>query len=366
MVPLVWIDEAEHRLYVGDGQRRTLEVFSAQGTPVTSIPLNNVPVAVRREKEGLYVTCMGRFSPSQESNGSVLFIAHKPADTNWAAPQPVLRNLLRPVHSNYADLNGDGRTDIIVSMFGWYGGRLSWFENRGGGQYVEHVLFEKPGALQTEVRDLNGDGKPDVAALFAQGIEGMIFFYNRGDGEFSSHTILQKHPAFGHTHFEFVDFDHNEKLDLLITNGDNGDYESPPKPYHGIRLYLGRGGEVFEEKIFLPLHGAYKAIASDFDGDGDMDVAAISYYPDYRNAPRESFVMLENRGDFHFEASTFPQCTEGRWLTLDVGDLDGDGDRDIVLGAARKGPGRTSYVPAELDRKWRESGLSVMVLENTR
>lgn len=44
--------------------------------------------------------------------------------------------------------------------------------------------------------------------------------------------------------------------------------------------------------------------------------------------------------------------------------MDGDGDVDIVLGAVRKGPGRSAYVPAALDKSWRESGLTVMVLEN--
>ena len=365
MVSLLWIDEAEHRLYAGDGQRRTLEVFSAGGESVKSIPVNSVPVSLWRGKDELVVTCMGRFSPSQEANGSVLGMGHKTGETNWTLPQFLAKDLLRPVHSSLADLNGDGRLDIVVSMFGWYGGRLSWFENRGGGHYIEHVLHPKPGALQTEIRDLDGDGKPDIAALFAQATEGMIFFYNRGDGDFETKIVFQKQPAFGHTHFEMIDFDRDGNLDLLVTNGDNGDYESPPKPYHGIRLYLGRGGPVFEEKLFVPLHGAYKAIARDFDGDGDLDIAAISYYPDYQHSPDESFVVLENQGNFQFKASTFPQCTDGRWLTLDAGDLDGDGDVDIVLGAASKGPGRNSFVPPELDKRWKESGCSVMILENT-
>lgn len=362
MALLVQINEKEKRLYVGDGQRRALEVFSAKGETLASLPLNSVPVSLRVGNDGLYVTDIGRFSPSQEARGSLLFF--EGSGTNWAAARPLLPELTRPVHASFADMNGDGRQDVVVSMFGWYGGRLSWFANTGGGAYAEHELHPKPGALRTEIRDLNGDGKPDIAALFAQATEGMIFFFNRGDGEFESRIIIQKHPAFGHTYFEMADFDGDGKPDLLVTNGDNGDYESPPKPYHGIRIYLNRGGDKFEEKVFIPLHGACKAVARDFDRDGDLDIAVISYYPDYRNAPRESFVLLENEGSFRFSASTFPNGTDGRWLTMDAGDLDGDGDVDIVLGAVRKGPGRSAYVPVALDTAWRQSGLTVMLLEN--
>jgi hypothetical protein len=352
MASLLRIDETEHRLYVGDGQRRKLDVFSSRGESLNSILVNNVPVSLWRGKDELIATCMGRFSPSQEPIGSLLSIGHKTGETNWGVPRTLLKDLLRPVHSSVADLNGDGRLDIVVSMFGWYGGRLSWFENRGADGYVEHVVYPKPGALQTEIRDLDGDGKPDIAALFAQATEGMIFFYNRGDGDFEATIIFQKQPAFGHTHFEMVDFDRDGNLDLLVTNGDNGDYESSPKPYHGIRLYLGRGGSQFEEKLFLPLHGAYKAIARDFDGDGDLDIAAISYYPDYQNAPEESFVLLENQGNFRFTASTFPQCADGRWLTMDAGDLDGDGDVDLVLEPCPKDP---AAVPI-FRRSWTSAG----------
>ena len=89
-----------------------------------------------------------------------------------------------------------------------------------------------------------------------------------------------------------------------MTNGDNADFTtSPTKPYHGIRIYLNRGNLRFEEAWFFHLNGAYKAIARDFDQDGDLDIAAISFFPDYERSPRESFVYLENQGGLNFTAS---------------------------------------------------------------
>ena len=77
------------------------------------------------------------------------------------------------------------------------------------------------------------------------------------------------------------------------------------------------------------------------DGDGDMDMLAIAYFPDYAKSKEESLVYLENQGDLKFKASTFPEVNiAGRWLVMDKGDLDGDGDTDVVLGAFNQFPGQ--------------------------
>jgi len=149
-----------------------------------------------------------------------------------------------------------------------------------------------------------------------------------------------------------------------VTNGDSGDYVSTTKNFHGIRLYLNDRHGGFEEAWFYPLNGAYKAVAADFDGDGDLDIAAISFYPDYLHSPEESFVYLENKGGLKFEASTIPEHAWGRWLTMDVGDLDGDGRPDLVLGSFANGP-PSIPIPAKLRESWRTNGVFALILENT-
>ena len=44
------------------------------------------------------------------------------------------------------------------------------------------------------------------------------------------------------------------------------------------------------------MYGAFGARAADFDNDGDLDIAAISFYPDFEIEKRESFVYLQNNG----------------------------------------------------------------------
>ena len=82
--------------------------------------------------------------------------------------------LARPVQFAEADLNGDGKKDLIICQFGNHTGKLSWFD--GGDPEKEHVLKIQAGARKVEVRDFNGDGKPDIIALMAQAKEELFFF----------------------------------------------------------------------------------------------------------------------------------------------------------------------------------------------
>jgi hypothetical protein len=110
------------------------------------------------------------------------------------------------------------------------------------------------------------------------------------------------------------------------------------------------------------MYGALRAVAGDLTGDGRLDVAAVSFFPDWRAKMPETFVLLENRGALRFRPFTLEQARWGRWLSLHAGDLTGDGRLDLVLGNAPILRG----IPRELQRRFLEESKkvpSVLILE---
>lgn len=322
-----------HRLIVNDGMAKRFILVNPALKFLNGFATNGPIVDLCYSPAGILACSIGKnLEANNKTNGQVIPISITAGAGVKVNGAPLFDKLARPVKITAADLNGDGNTDYIISQFGNLVGDLSWMENKGGNKYEKHILRNRPGALNTVVYDYNHDGLPDIFAQFAQGEEGIFLYTNKGKGRFEERQLLRFPPSYGSTSFSLVDFNHDGYPDILFTCGDNGDYTQVLKPYHGVYIFFNDGHNNFRQKYFYPINGCNKAIARDFDGDGLIDIAAISFYPSAAQ-PAEAFVYLQNKGNFNFQPYSLPVGTPfQKGITMDAGDLDGDGKPDIVLG----------------------------------
>jgi len=344
-------------LWVGD-LRNWLFRLDHQLKVVDSVQVNSLPVDLIKTNTGYKLLTIGSVIPTEKGVGNIYQVA---STNELKLPHLLLNNLHRPVNVVEADLDGDKQLDLVVCNYGYNLGSLVLYRNLGKGKYKPTVLKNLPGARKAEIIDLNHDGKLDIVVLFAQGTETLKVFYNHGEGAFEEQNLVQFPPVYGTNYFELVDFNKDGHQDIILANGDNADYSTILKPYHGIRVWLNDGKNKFREKYFYQMPGAWKAVSRDFDQDGDVDIAAISYFPDFDRSPERGFIYLQQTANFKFTASTFAQSQIGRWFTMEAADYDQDGDEDIILGSFINA---LTPVPPTLQRKWDSSSPSIVVLQN--
>ncbi|MBB4078698.1 hypothetical protein GGR28_001311 [Lewinella aquimaris] len=317
-----------HRHIITGGPGRGLRTFTADHNLLSTNPLTSTPSDL--DVATGQVLLMGSLLPSDIPRGSLTDLAGTRVP---AFPD----SLARPVQMVQLDLDQNGRLETVVAEYGNMVGYLNSYElTEETGTYRKCTLQNQAGALRLRVADLDRDGHDDLLVLYAQGNESVIAYLSK-PGTFERRELLSFPAVYGSSDLEVVDFDGDGDLDLLCTNGDNFDYQPIPKPYHGIRIYLNDGEGHFSEAYFYPMDGAYDLAVDDFDLDGDMDIAAIAYFiPPSLRATR-SFVFLEqqDRGgsELSFTAASFVKESDQHYLTMAAGDVDADGDTDLLIGS---------------------------------
>lgn len=359
---LVVMDTIGHQLYSGDGLRSDISRWDQQLRPTLWKQLTSAPVNATffRDKAGTeqgVFTTLGTMLAEDIAKGELIkfgLSGKQPVD-----PSVMYANLPRPLQSTPVDLNKDGLTDWIVCGFGHLAGGLYWLKQEPNHQFTKLPIREVAGAIQVTPGDFNGDGWPDIMVLFAHADEGIWLLLNDRKGGFTEQNLLRFLPVSGSTSFQLVDFNKDGLLDILYTCGDNSDYSQILKPYHGVYIYLNQGSFRYKQRFFYPVNGCVKAMAADFDQDGDLDIASIAFYADFQRNPNEGFLYLDQIKPLQFQAHALPVSQYGRWICMDVNDWDQDGDVDVILGNFSKGfLNRTDIKPT-----W-DTHLPLIVLKN--
>ncbi|MSR57176.1 MAG: VCBS repeat-containing protein [Planctomycetaceae bacterium] len=245
----------------------------------------------------------------------------------------LLDDVRRVADCQAGDLDGDGDLDLAVAVFGYSRGQVLWLENRGGGRFVEHELLSAPGAIHVPIADYDGDGDLDIAAVISQDEEELWAFENLGEGNFKPRRLwFTINYDLGSAGLIQDDLDGDGDPDLILPVGDNLEVtHSFPQAYHGCLWFENQGNWTFATHRIASFGGTYAAAVGDLDSDGDRDVVLVSMFNNWDNRENASVVWLENDGRQQFTTWQIDSQPTHR-ITVAVGDLDGDGRNDILTG----------------------------------
>lgn len=278
------------------------------------------------------VASMGKITPSNEKIGAVVILVND--GTNHFTNRVLLDKVARVTYVAAADLNKDGRLDLVVGQFGYIEGEIRWMENKGDWNYESHSLLDLPGTIVAPVADLNGDGNLDIVALVSQDSEEVHAFEGNGAGQFRDRVLYgSTNKDYGSSGLCVADVNRDGKPDIVYTNGDGFDYATPgPRPWHGVQWLENFGGGKFVYHRVGDFAGAFSPVVADLDGDHDEDIVACSGFNDWNDKNAIALMCFENDGRNHFTPHVLAHVPN-HLLVVKAADLFNDGRIELVTGA---------------------------------
>jgi len=270
-----------------------------------------------------------------------------------------------------ADFNGDGRNDLVVTSNPIVGAPLPWllFGAQGGG-------FQTPTPLAGPVAgdhlvwvttaDLNGDGRLDIIALSGRdrgaGLQfalGKVYMWlSNGDGTFQTATSLSVDglPTF----VAAGDVNGDGRADLILTYGYTGyGLTSQDNPLTtSAMLFTSKPGGGFNSPVSVPLGGpnAVQVVLADVNGDGRLDLIAANHGIDAVAAAllesdgNVSVSLGSSNGTFQTPVPYFPGSvgpTNPTWVA--VAPINGDSKPDLMVGLLTPNTSEVQYLAGKGD-----------------
>jgi len=228
---------------------------------------------------------------------------------------------------DWTDFDFDGDLDLLLcgSPPGAVNAQTKVFLNNGNFNFTEYTQVSLKGVRSGFARwaDLNGDGFSDI---FLSGTvdpnsatHASQLLINNGKNTFNEKTNSGL-PTFYQGDVEIGDFNKDGRLDLLISGIKDTVSVSL---FASSELYLNNGDNTFAFTQSFQSSADGSVDASDLDGDGDLDIIIGGNL-------LATKIYWNNLGKF--TEDTKNQIIGFQYGHLTIGDLDNDGDSDIILG----------------------------------
>jgi hypothetical protein len=239
-----------------------------------------------------------------------------------------------PRRVRVADLDGDGRQDIVVANYG--DNTLSLFQNIGTPGSLTTNSFgpradlpAASGLYDLVIADFDGDGKPDIATANYSSSFVSVFRNIGSSGTLDTNSFAAEVdlPSPGNCEsIVAVDVDGDGLLDLAV-----GSIQGQTMSV--FRNSSAPGSLSFDPHVDFGAPGwVHNVTAADFNGDGQPDLAIdgelgnfMSIFQNGSAPGAFTTASLSNRVDFPTGYNVWG---------ISVGDFDGDGRPDIVVGNA--------------------------------
>jgi hypothetical protein len=253
-----------------------------------------------------------------------------------------------------ADVNGDGKLDLIVANY--YSesqcnanGSVGVLLGNGDGTFQTAVCYSSGGTEPTgiAVADVNGDGKLDIlvanvcagsnCSMFGgDGAIGVLL--GNGDGTFQA-AVTYSSGGGDATSVAVADVNGDGKPDLLVANScdtSGNTCNNDPPPDGSVSVLLGNGDGTFQPAVSYDSGGkqTLSMAVADINGDGRPDLlvanpCAATSSSCYASLPGSAGVLLGN-GDGTFQAAV-TYSSSGEAVSVAVADVNGDGKPDLLL-----------------------------------
>ena len=242
------------------------------------------------------------------------------------------------------DLDGDGRLDIVAA--GFYEDRFVWYRNLGEGEWAPQTIFEVNGAATIRAADIDQDGDQDLFGVARP--EDTVYWFEQRAAEgggaitFVAHHVLTI-PGERPTSMDAADVDGDGDLDLLVA------------PLYAPHVYVLENtdgtGQAFGEvvrTIDVPGNGVGWVRGRDFDGDGDADLVVGTPW-DWVDDTNYSWFRNDGSGGFEAPIRIGGGLALQAAFTADIADVDGDGWLDVVAMSSSAQQNRTVHWFRRLD-----------------